>query len=209
MEYMAASRDPIFKDDYGLNINDNTPLLMMAAHHYYSLTGDQGFLRAVYPSLLNSADYILSQRRVGKNNRFGLVWCTSTETFVRGLCGWRNAISNYNLSGAVTEVNSECYRALLQTSQLAQEMGDEPNRARLETAAQDLRQAIEKHLRASGPSTHFFHDLNINPAGEPVTEMTADLVYPVLYGVSDEATGRAIMQELFSGRFWVGAPSGD
>src|SRR2546427_5000997 len=57
---MAASRDPIFKNDYGLNINDNTPLLMMAAPHYYSLTGDKGFLRAVSPSLLKSCDYILS-----------------------------------------------------------------------------------------------------------------------------------------------------
>ncbi|OLE83179.1 MAG: hypothetical protein AUG07_08680 [Acidobacteria bacterium 13_1_20CM_2_60_10] len=207
MEYMAASRDPIFKDDYGLNINDNTPLLMMAAHHYYSLTGDQGFLRAVYPSLLNSADYILSQRRVGKNNRYGLVWCTSTDTFVRGLCGWRNAISNYNLSGAVTEVNSECYQALFEMAHLARQMGDEPNRARFEAAAQDLRQAIEKHLRASEPSNHFYY-LNINPAGEPVAEMTADLLFPVLYGVSDHATGRAIMQELFSDRFWASTGGG-
>src|SRR5690349_4263819 len=168
---MAACRDPIFRDDYGLNINDNTPLLMMAAQHYYSLTADKGFLRAVYPSLLNSANYILSQRRVGAGNHTGLVWCTSTETFVRGLCGWRNAISNYNLSGAATEINAESYQALLQTSELAREMGDEPNRARLRAEAEDLRQAIDKHLRASGPANHFYY-LNINPRGEPVAQMT-------------------------------------
>jgi hypothetical protein len=165
IEYMTASGNPIFTDDYGLNINDNTPLLMMAAHRYYSMSGDLQFLHEVYPLLLNSANYILSQRRVGKNNRYGLVWCTSTETFVRGLCGWRNCIRNYNLSGAVTEVNVECYQALREVAELARVMGDDLNRTRLEASAQDLKAAINQHLRASGPANHYYC-LNINPAGE-------------------------------------------
>jgi len=207
IEYLAASQDPIFKDDYGLNINDNTPLLMLAAHRYYSLTGDLYFLRGVYPLLLNSANYILSQREVGTNNRYGLVWCTSTETFVRGLCGWRNAIRNYSLSGAVTEVNVECYQALQQTAELAKAMGDEPNQVRLEAASRQLKQAINEYLRASTP-TNPFYLLNINPAGRNIADMTADLLFPVLCDVSEPATGRAIMQELFSDRFWAGSPDG-
>jgi hypothetical protein len=207
IEYMTASRDPIFKDDYGLNINDNTPLLMMAAHRYYSLSGDLEFLHDVYPLLLNSANYILSQRRVGKNNPHGLVWCTSTEPFVRGLCGWRNCIRNYNLSGAVTEVNVECYQALREVAELARAMGDDLNRTRLEASAQDLKEAINRHLRASGPSNHFYC-LNINPAGESVEDLTADLLFPVLCGVSDSATGRAIMKELFNDHFWASSPDG-
>ena len=207
VEYLTASQDSIFKDDYGLNINDNTPLLMSAAYRYYSLTGDQHFLRDVYPLLLNSANYILSQRRVGKNNHHGLVWCTSTETFVRGLCGWRNAIRNYNLSGAVTEVNVECYQALRQTAELAREMGDEPNQMRLEASALDLKQAINEHLRASTPANPFYL-LNINPAGQRIADMTADLLFPVLCEVAEPSTGRAIVQELFSDRFWAGNPHG-
>ena len=207
IEYMTASQDPIFKDDYGLNINDNTPLLMIAAHRYYSLTGDLHFLRAVYPLLVNSANYILSQRRVGGCNRYGLVWCTSTETFVRGLCGWRNAIRNYNLSGAVTEVNVECFQALRETAELAQAMGDEPNQVRLEAAALQLKQVINQYLRASTP-TNPFYLLNINPAGRNIGDMTADLLFPVLCGVSEPVTGRAIMQELFTDRFWAETPEG-
>ena len=49
-------------DDYGLNINDITPLLMLASSHYYSLTGDRDFLLQAYPSLLRSAELIQSQR---------------------------------------------------------------------------------------------------------------------------------------------------
>lgn len=207
IEYMTASRDPIFKDDYGLNINDNTPLLMMAAYHYYSLTGDVEFLHAVYPKLLNSADYILSQRWAGKNNHYGLVWCTSREKFVRGLCGWRNAIRNYNLSGAVTEVNTECYQALLRTAELARTVGDGANGARLTAAAEDLRNSIQKYLRATGPVNHFYC-LNINPSGQRINDMTCDLLFPVLEGVADEAMGRSIIRELFSGRFWAGSPDG-
>lgn len=207
IEYMTASGYPIFKDDYGLNINDNTPLLMMAAHRYYSLSGDLAFLHDVYPLLLNSANYILSQRQVGQNNKYGLVWCTSTENFVRGLCGWRNAIRNYNLSGAVTEVNVECYQALREVAELAKAMGDDLNRTRLEASAQDLKEAINRHLRASAPSNHFYC-LNINPAGVRVEDMTGDLLFPVLCGVSDPATGRAIMKELFNDHFWADSPDG-
>lgn len=207
VEYMKASSHPIFTDDYGLNINDNTPLLMIAAYRYYSLTGDRGFLDAVYPSLLNSANYIISQRWVGSNNHYGLVWCTSIEKFVRGLCGWRNAIRDYNLSGAVTEVNVECYQALLRIAELAQVMGDKANEDRLHAAALDLKQAIQQHLRAHDPVNHFYC-LNINPAGKPVDDMTSDLLFPVLERVADKPTAKAIMDELFGPHFWASSLDG-
>jgi len=207
IEYMKASRFPIFRDDYALNINDNTPLLMIAAYRYYSLTGDRGFLDAVYPQLLNSANYILSQRWVGSKNHYGLVWSTSKEKFVRGLCGWRNAISDYNISGAVTEVNVECYQALLRTAELARLMGDKANEARLQTAALELEQAIQQHLRARGPVNHFYC-LNINPDGKHVDDMTCDLLFPVLEKVADKPTARAIMNELFGPNFWAGSREG-
>jgi hypothetical protein len=207
VEYMTASRRPIFTDDYGLNVNDNTPLLLIAAYRYYALSGDQEFLHRVYPLLLQSANFILSQRQVGKNNRYGLVWCTSTETFVRGLCGWRNCIRNYKLSGAVTEVNVECFEALLRVAELAKSQGDDLNATRLTAAAEDLKLAINQHLRASTPTNHFYC-LNINSAGERVEDTTADLLFPVLSGVTDRATGQAIMKKLFGEDFWASAPDG-
>jgi glycogen debranching enzyme len=207
VEYFAASRDPIFRDDYGLNIADNTPLMMVAAHHYYSLTGDQGFLHSVYPSLLNSANYIQNQRKVGKNNHYGLVWCTSTDTFVRGLPVWRNAVPGYNLGGAPTELNAECYWVLQLTAELAKAVGDEPNERRLEAAAQDLRDAIQKYLSSHTPSNPFYY-LTINPAGEPVDDITGDLLFPVLFGVSDHTTSKGILSELFGDRFWASTSDG-
>jgi len=206
-EYMEASRDPIFSDDYGLNINDNTPLLMIAAHHYYSLTGDRGFLLRAYPSLLRSAEYIQSQRYAGENNHYGLVWCTSTEKFVRGLFGWRNAIANYNLSGAVTEVNSEAYQALRAISELAGAAGDPVNEARYKAAAEDLREAINRYLRPAGRPDALYY-LNINPAGQIVEQDTADELYPVLYGVADATSSGRILENLFSDRFFVNTPDG-
>ena len=201
-EYLAASREPLFRDDYGLNINDNTPLLMLAAHHYYALTGDKGFLLAVYPALLRSANLILQERDAGANNRYRLVWCDSTETFVRGLCGWRNAVRDYNLAGAVTEVNVECYHALLMTAELAGELSDGRNEQILESAAADLRKAIESHLRISTGSDSLYY-LNINPAGKAVQQRTADLLFPVLYGLTDQRTSREILDGLFSARYFV------
>ncbi len=207
IEYMLASSNPLFKDDYGLNINDNTPLMLIASHHYYALTGDRGFLDSAYPSLLASANYILDQRRVGANNRHGLVWCTSTEHFVRGLATWRNCFQGGQISGAVTEINSECYRALMALAELALAAGDDPNAQRLTAAAEDLRGSINDHLRSRTQNNPFYL-LMINPAGEPVDQVTGDLLFPALCGVADRATSRAIVEELFGTEFWVESPSG-
>ena len=206
-EYMLASRDPLFTDDYGLNINDITPLLILASSHYYSITGDRGFLLQAYPSLLRSAELIQSQRAVGENNHYGLVWCTSTETFVRGLFSWRNAIANYNLSGAVTEVNSEAYEALRSVSELAGVLGDTANQAYYKAAAEDLRQAINRYLRPEASADALYY-LTINPAGQIVKQETADELFPALYGVADTATSNTILSTLFTDRFFVTAPNG-
>jgi hypothetical protein len=206
-EYMAASRDPMFSDDYGLNINDNTPLLIIAAHHYYNITGDRDFLWKAYPGLLRAANLIESQRYVGDKNHYGLVWCTSTEKFVRGLCGWRNAISNYSLSGAVTEINSEAYRAFQAISELAEETGDRANHARFRSLAGDLFQAINTHLRSDAmPDAPYL--LNINPAGQSISQRTADIVYPMLYGIADQQTSARILDSLFTEKFWLTTAEG-
>ncbi|BCX05949.1 MAG: hypothetical protein KatS3mg053_3887 [Candidatus Roseilinea sp.] len=201
-EYLAASRNPLFKDDYGLNINDNTPLFLIAAHQYFSLTGDLGFLHNTYPALLNAANYLLDQR-----NDLGLVWCTSTDTFVRGQCGWRNCIRDYTLSGALTEVNAICCHALRRLAELAEFMHDDRNRMRLEEAANELQAAIERHLRSDSPANPFYL-LNIDPTGKPIADVTGDLVFPALFGVANRSDAQAILQMLFGERFWVGLPNG-
>ena len=206
-EYLLGSSEPLFKDDYGLNINDNTPLFIMAAHQYYSLTGDRGFLHDAYASLLHSANYLLSQRQAGELNRYRLVWCTSQEQFVRGLCGWRNCIRDYNLSGAVTEINVECYLALVRMAELAEAVGDVRNQHRLQAAADDLRQAIERHLHTLVPDNPFYA-LMIDSGGVRHDDMTADILFPALFGVADAHTAEAILTELFSERFWAEADNG-
>ncbi|MEW5976488.1 MAG: hypothetical protein AB1898_11865 [Acidobacteriota bacterium] len=207
VEYFAASREPIFKDDYGLNIADNTPLMLMAVHQYYSLTGDQGFLREVYPRLLDSANYILSQREVGSKNRFGLVWCTSEDTFVRGLPVWRNAVPGYNLCGAPTELNAECVQSLLLVAELAGALGDDANRSRLESAAESLKAAINQHLRSSTATNPYYY-LHINTSGEPVDDLTGDLLFPVLCDIAEASTAAKILAELFGEHFWAETEDG-
>jgi hypothetical protein len=73
--------------------------------------------------------------------------------------------------------------------------------------AEDLYQAIQKHLRSTNPKNPFYY-LNIDPSGNPVADMTADLLFPVLYGVAEEKTSQAILDELFSERFWIETTGG-
>ena len=113
--------------DYGLNINDDTPLVVLALAHHYRVTGDIAFLRESYAAAKRAADYLLKQR-----DARGLVWCTATGTYERGIVGWRNIIDDYRISGASTEVNSECYGALVW-------MGAHGARARKEEGRRALR----------------------------------------------------------------------
>jgi glycogen debranching enzyme len=202
IEYMLAASAPLYRDDYGLNINDNTPLLMIAAHHYYALSADRGFLDAHYSALLRAANYILDQR-----NADGLVWCRSRDAFVRGLCGWRNCTANYRLSGAVTEINSECYRALALMAELAAATGDKPNATRLQAAAKELHTAINRHLQSTTAHNPFYL-LMIDPDGKRADDLTGDLLFPALFGVAPQAKARAILTELFDKRFWLASPTG-
>jgi hypothetical protein len=205
-EYMKASGEPLFTDDYGMNINDDTPLMLMAARQYYSLTGDRGFLLSVYPALLRSAAWIESQRSVGENNRYGLLWCTSTAVGTPGLFTWRN-IGTTNISGAVTEVNSEASAALGAVGELAGAIGDSGNEQRFRAAAQSLRDAINLYLRPQGDPKALYY-LNINHAGQIARQVTGDEVFPVLYGVAGPESAASILKELFSDRFFVTGPGG-
>lgn len=206
-EYMTASHATRFRDDYGLNINDDTPLMMIAASHYYSLSGDGDFLRRAYPTLLRSADWIESQRFVGKSNHYGLVWCTTTELGPRGMCSWRAVIPNYSLSGAITEINSEAYQAFRSVAALARALGDRTNALRYDRDADDLRQAINRYLLPGDAPRHLYL-LNIDNAGHSNGQDTGDEIFPVLFGVASPSAAADVFAELFGARFFVSGPGG-
>ena len=183
--------------DYGLNINDNTPLIVLALLHHYHVTGDRAFLERVFPAALRAARYILSQR-----DHRGLVWCTSTKTSDRGIVGWRNVIQDYRLSGATTELNSECYAALGAISKMALELESQTVAAEFVEHASALHAAIQAHLY--NPKNGLYY-LNIDVDGAPRTDVTGDLVFPVIFGVADDDTAAKIVSRLSAADFWTDA----
>lgn len=183
--------------DYNLNINDNTPLLILALWHHYNTTGDLAFLKRIYPHALKAARYILSQR-----NAEGLVWCTATGTSDWGIIGWRNVIQNYRLSGATTEVNSECYAAFETIAHMARVLKKHAQAAEFKNHAKNLRSAINTHL--FNPETGLYY-LNIDLHGNPRTDVTSDLVFPVIFGVADDERAARIISRLSADEFWSDA----
>lgn len=181
--------------DDDLNINDDTPLLIHGIWHHYCLTGDREFLREVYPALAKAARYILSQR-----NEQGLVWCTSRAVGPKGIIGWRNAMQDYRLSGATTELNSECYGALRRMAQMAAILGRPDDQRTFEQEAEALKQAINEHL--FNPNNGLYY-LNIDVDGRPRSDVTSDLVFPVIFGVASEETAAHIVRRLSGVDFWT------
>jgi len=183
--------------DYKLNINDDTPLLMLALWHHYAATRDRAFLRRIYKGAKRAAEYILSQR-----NSAGLVWCTATGTGEQGICGWRNVIKGYRISGATTELNSECYAALGAASRMAAELGKMEDRDRFAREADALREAINTHL--VDPQTGLYY-LTIDVDGAKRTDVSCDLVFPVMFGVADRERAANIISRLSVAAFWTDA----
>jgi hypothetical protein len=184
-------------NDYGLNVNDDTPLMIMAVAHHYLVTGDADFVRESYAAVKRAANYLLSQR-----DERGLVWCTSTGTGMQGIVGWRNIIDDYRISGASTELNSECYAAFVAMAGMARLLGKKKEERRYELEAAALREAINRHLL--DPKTGLYY-LNIDVDGTPRSNVTADMLFPVFLGVADHDTAARIISRLSVPPFWTEA----
>jgi glycogen debranching enzyme len=196
--------------DNGLNINDDTPLFILAFNHHYRETKDDAYLRSMYPAVRRAAYYIMSQRdteldEIAADQKRGLVVCTARGTEVEGICGWRNIIPNYTLNGAVTEVNAECAAALRAAAHLGEEAGTPEGRRDAEVfreAAEALTGAINAHLL--NPETGLYY-LNIDLDGNHHTDVTSDELFPVIFRVAPDEVSYRIISRLNSPDFWTPA----
>jgi len=184
-------------EDYGLNVNDNTPLVVIALWHHYNVTGNEAFLRECYPDAIRAMEYMLSQR-----NEDGLIWCTSTKTSDWGIVGWRNVIENYRISGASAEVNAECYAALNALVEMSRLFHDETATSKYERAAEALYEAINTHL--VNPANDLYY-LTIDVDGTRRSDVTSDLLFPVLFGVAPPERAARIIGALSDAAFWTDA----
>lgn len=208
LEYYNAVTDK--REDNGLNINDDTPLFILAANHHYRATGDEAYLRKLYPAIRLAARCILSQRdiyldKIPPERKYGLVTCTARGTADRGIAGWRNIIQNYTLNGAVTEVNAECAAALRAAAHLAEEVRTAQGRADapiFRQAAEELTEAINTHLL--NPETGLYY-LNIDLDGNRCTDVTSDELFPVIFRVATSVVSYRIISRLNSPDFWTPA----
>ncbi len=197
-EYVEALTGRV--EDDGLNINDDTPLFIMAANHHFRCTGDLEWLRRIYPALSRAGQYIISQM----DDR-DLVVCTADDPRgnVWAIASWRNIIANYSINGAVTEINAECAAALRELAHLAERIKeDDADMRRFQEASERIQAAMQRHL--INPKNGLFY-LNIDTHGNPHTDVTGDQVFPVMFRACDEETGFRIISRLNSPDFWTQA----
>lgn len=182
--------EPEFHD---FNINDNTPLFVIAVAHHMEVTGHRQCLEELYPAARKACEVILSQR-----NEQGLVHCTADGYGVKGICGWRNVLDNDQISGVVTEINAECFAALKSMTDVAEALGRHDDARRYDSAADALREAINEHLSDERTGLYI---RNIDLSGHRFTQATVDLVFPLMFGVADDAQRSAISARLFAPDF--------
>ncbi|HEX3458643.1 MAG TPA: hypothetical protein VHR97_11875 [Candidatus Baltobacteraceae bacterium] len=183
--------------DDGLNVNDDTALFALAVSHHALATRDASFLEELYPAARRAIEQLLANR-----DERGLIFCRARQTGARGIVGWRNIIKEYRLSGATTELNSETYAALQRMAVLAKILGASSDAGRYADEAETLRRAIDRYLR--NPSNGLYY-LNIEIDGRPRSALSADLVFPVVFGVADDETSARIVQRLRQADFWTEA----
>jgi glycogen debranching enzyme len=184
-------------EDYGHNINDDTPLFVLASATHYVITADDDFLDRIWPFLTKACDYILAQR-----DERGLVVCKASGEEVFGICGWRNIIPHYTMNGAVTEVNAECYAALGYVGYLARVRAQRLPAHRVEFEKQALRFTESARALKAAINTHLLnlnngmYVLNIGLDGDVHADVTGDEVFPVLFDVAPAAVAYRIVRRL-------------
>jgi hypothetical protein len=182
-----------FKTSYELNINDDTPLHIIAILHHYNATLDDAWLRSVYPHVRQIADYLLSQRDAN-----GLIYCKAAGVDMFGITSWRNIIPYYTLDGAVTEINAEAFFAVEAAAMIAGVVDERADWSRWSGEANALRAAILAKLFNADTSAFV---LNYDQDGNYQDNFTADEIFPVLFGVADEATRVSILKRLLESDF--------
>ncbi|MDQ2866328.1 MAG: hypothetical protein M3R51_08890 [Candidatus Eremiobacteraeota bacterium] len=197
-EYVDALTGRV--EDDGLNINDDTPLFIMAANHHFRITGDQDWLRRIFPHLARAGRYIVSQM-----DERNLVVCTADDPRgnVWAIASWRNIIANYSINGAVTEINAECVAALRELAHLSERVdADDADIRFFAEASSRIQAAMQKHL--INPKNGLFY-LNIDTHGNAHTDVTGDEVFPVMFHACDDETAFRIISRLNSPDFWTEA----
>lgn len=186
-------------EDDGLNINDDTPLYILAVSHHVRATGDAEWLRSMYGSICAAAGYIISQI-----DERGLVFCSAKDPRgnVWAIASWRNIIPLYTINGAVTEINAECVAALREAAHMAAEVERKGDAERFASFAERIADAMNTHL--INPENGLYY-LNIDADGNVHTDVTGDEIFPVMFRVCDEETGFRIISRLNAPDFWTSA----
>lgn len=182
-----------FKTSYELNINDDTPLHLIAMLHHYNATLDDQWVRDWFPLICKIADYMLTQR-----DQNGLLFCRANGVDMFGISSWRNIIPYYTLDGAVTEINAEGVFALEAAAMLSAVVGDNERWHRYSSEAQSLRQAMMQYLFNSDTGAFV---LNYDQEQNYQDNFTADEVFPVLFNVAEADERRKILDRLCEADF--------
>jgi hypothetical protein len=182
-----------FRTSYDLNINDDTPLHLIAILHHYNATLDDDWARSVLPLVIKVADYLLSQR-----DGNGLIFCNAKGVDMYGITSWRNIIPYYTLDGAVTEINAESVFALEAAAMLCAVCNDLQHWNTYADAARSLREKMLAHL--FNVDTGAFV-LNYDQYQNYQDNFTADEVFPVLFEVAPPEERRKILRRLLEADF--------
>jgi glycogen debranching enzyme len=182
-----------YKTDYDLNINDDTPLHVIAMLHHYNATLDDTWVRERIGLVVKLTDYLLTQR-----DDHGLVSCRAKGVDMYGISSWRNIIPYYTLDGAVTEINAEAVFALEAAAMLCAVVGDNEHWERYSAEAQKMREAMMDYLFNDDTGAFV---LNYDQDGNYQDNFTADEIFPVLFGIADQQQRRAILARLLEADF--------
>ena len=182
-----------FKTSYELNINDDTPLHIIAILHHYNATLDEAWLREMHPLIIRITDYMLSQR-----DDNGLIFCKSKGVELFGISSWRNIIPYYNLDGAVTEINAEAVFAVHAAAMICAVAGDNEHWEQYSQEAETLREKMMQHLFNKDTGAFV---LNYDQYHNYQDNFTADEVFPVLFDVAGPEERRKILARLMEPDF--------
>jgi glycogen debranching enzyme len=165
---------------------DATPLFVMLAGEYFARTGDLDTIRALWPNITAALRWI---ETYGDPDGDGFVEYNRQSATGLANQGWKDsADAIFHADGelaegpiALCEVQGYVYAAKHHAAQLARALGDESMAARLDEAAEQLRQNFEAAFWCEELSTYA---IALDGAKRPCRVITSNAGHALLTGIA-------------------------
>ncbi|HEU6447618.1 MAG TPA: amylo-alpha-1,6-glucosidase [Verrucomicrobiae bacterium] len=185
---------------------DSTPLWLVLAGNYFERTGDEKFIRQLWPNIERALEWI---DRYGDRDGDGFVEYSRSATGGLSNQGWKDADDSvFHDNGeiarppiALCEVQGYVYEAKLHAARLAETVGHSDKAKQLRQAAEDLKKKFHEKFWCNQIRTYA---IALDNEKKPCCIRSSNAAQTLFTGIAQPEAARKICDDLLAREFFTG-----